>query len=373
MGVSVPLSELDAQALDAALVAAPFIVDGWQRALALLARAGGAIGGELAGLNPREGLVFSVVSGWTPEAMTELARAGGYVSEVNPRIDAVMGATPYAMQSEPDFISEKSRSRSALYEEVLKPYEADLSCVARLGLLGDTQPIMCVLKSSRKGHYEAAEREVLALAMPKLEAAIRLHMAVEQRGAQLAGQAFDTLGAAAFLFDRIGRVISLSQAAADMVRRQDFLRLKHGVLTATDAASNTGLQQAIHRCCRAAAILDASAPVILRGPGGVVVADVAPLPPDGPSFGGGAAAILLVPHSMAREKARAVLAAAFGLTAAEADIAARLSEGSDVQAIAGQRGASVQTVRGQIKTILSKTGARTQAQLVAIIAGITRP
>lgn len=165
----------------------------------------------------------------------------------------------------------------------------------------------------------------------------------------------------------MGRAIALSHTAADVVRRQNCLRLISGVLTAADNRSNTALQSAIHRCCRPTGPLEGPLPAVLRRPNGVVVADIGPVPCEGPSFGAGAAAILVIRRSPSHESLATTIGMAFGLTEAEANIAAQLAQGSDVQAIAGHRHASVQTVRSQLKTILSKTGARSQAQLVALV------
>lgn len=64
----------------------------------------------------------------------------------------------------------------------------------------------------------------------------------------------------------------------------------------------------------------------------------------------------------------AIVAAQFGLTAAEADIAVRLLDGQAIAAIALARGAQRETVRGQVKTVLAKLGARTQGQAIGILA-----
>lgn len=359
-------SESDMRTLDTALVAAPFAADGWQKALALLARTGGAWAGQLIGLHPDDGLVFHVEHGFSPAEMTQLERLGGYLDEVNPRIRAFAAARPHSILSEPDFVTTEERARSALYRDLLAKRDADLSCIAQLRPIGRTKVGMCVLRPQRMGDYDGHERALLQAAMPRLDAAIRLHMAVEQRGAELAARALDTLGAAAFLFDRNGRVIAISDAAAQLAHSQSFLRLKQGALTATDAACDASLQRAIHQVCRPATPLSAPHPVVLRGPSGMIAADLAPLPPDGRAFGNGAMAILVVPRMAAREKARVRIVTAFGLTAAEADITLQLSEGATLRAIAHARRASIQTVRSQLKAILAKSGARTQTQLVAM-------
>jgi DNA-binding CsgD family transcriptional regulator len=57
----------------------------------------------------------------------------------------------------------------------------------------------------------------------------------------------------------------------------------------------------------------------------------------------------------------------FGLSGAETDIALALADGKDIVRIAQLRGVTPHTVRSQLKAIFHKTGARSQAQLVAIV------
>ncbi|WP_417277895.1 hypothetical protein [Celeribacter sp.] len=63
----------------------------------------------------------------------------------------------------------------------------------------------------------------------------------------------------------------------------------------------------------------------------------------------------------------AVLAAAFALTPAEIAVIQRLIKSENIQEIATARGRSVDTIRTQVKTILSKTDTRSQAELIRIV------
>ena len=63
----------------------------------------------------------------------------------------------------------------------------------------------------------------------------------------------------------------------------------------------------------------------------------------------------------------AALKSRFALSGAEIGIALALAEGSDLARIGQLRGVTRHTVRSQLKAIFHKTGARSQAQLVALI------
>jgi DNA-binding CsgD family transcriptional regulator len=71
----------------------------------------------------------------------------------------------------------------------------------------------------------------------------------------------------------------------------------------------------------------------------------------------------------------ALLGVVFGLTAAESRLAAAICEGHDINSAAAAFGVSPLTLRGQLKVVFAKTGARRQAELVARVAqikGMTR-
>lgn len=62
------------------------------------------------------------------------------------------------------------------------------------------------------------------------------------------------------------------------------------------------------------------------------------------------------------------LSQAFDLTDAEIDVARQFFENCDLAAVAALRKVSVHTVRTQMKTILSKTGATSQAELIRLFS-----
>jgi DNA-binding CsgD family transcriptional regulator len=63
---------------------------------------------------------------------------------------------------------------------------------------------------------------------------------------------------------------------------------------------------------------------------------------------------------------------AFGLTQAEARLAAGLAGGAALDEVAAQIGISKETARSQLKAIFAKTGAHRQPELVALLARLAR-
>lgn len=66
------------------------------------------------------------------------------------------------------------------------------------------------------------------------------------------------------------------------------------------------------------------------------------------------------------------LAEAFMLTQAEASIAFAVADGMSIDAMAEARKVSRETIRSQLKSLMSKTGTRRQPELTALLSGILR-
>jgi DNA-binding CsgD family transcriptional regulator len=79
--------------------------------------------------------------------------------------------------------------------------------------------------------------------------------------------------------------------------------------------------------------------------------------------------IILLLTSLAPRRQGAIhLSAAFGLTAAEAKLAARLASGAGIDIAAASLGVSRETARTQLKAVFAKTNTTRQAELTALIA-----
>ena len=82
--------------------------------------------------------------------------------------------------------------------------------------------------------------------------------------------------------------------------------------------------------------------------------------------------LLFVIDPERREEAEALMARAYGLTAAETEVVRAFLDGSSMQAIAACRGRSQATVRTQFQAALGKTGARSQAELMRNALALTQ-
>jgi DNA-binding CsgD family transcriptional regulator len=80
-----------------------------------------------------------------------------------------------------------------------------------------------------------------------------------------------------------------------------------------------------------------------------------------------AAAVLVVDGDSRKEPDLAILRELFSLTPAEARVTGRLALGRSVDEIALETGVSIETVRSQVRSILSKTGTTRQGELISLV------
>ncbi len=93
---------------------------------------------------------------------------------------------------------------------------------------------------------------------------------------------------------------------------------------------------------------------LFRDPGGSDVILVAGLEPVWPPLAG------------------EMLAESYGLSASECEVAGLVADGLSPAVVAKRRGASVATVRTQLKKIMGKTGTKSQVELTALLANVRR-
>ncbi|MFZ5736101.1 MAG: helix-turn-helix transcriptional regulator, partial [Pseudomonadota bacterium] len=85
------------------------------------------------------------------------------------------------------------------------------------------------------------------------------------------------------------------------------------------------------------------------------------------------AILVATPVDRARVPTAEVLQGLFDLTPAEARVARGIGEAQSVDSIASALGVSRETVRSQLKEVLSKTGLSRQQELISLLAGKAIP
>lgn len=161
-----------------------------------------------------------------------------------------------------------------------------------------------------------------------------------------------------------GKVAHLNAAARQLLEHRSPLHIDGGRLLFREAA-----QDAEAALEAALAGRSSGTEWVLVGGGGTraCVVTVTPLP----SGEGGRHALLLVQELPVRDAGHQErLRKLFGLSAAEAAVAAGVAEGATPREIAASRGVAESTVRVQLKSVMRKLGCRRQAEIAARVCGI---
>jgi DNA-binding CsgD family transcriptional regulator len=170
-----------------------------------------------------------------------------------------------------------------------------------------------------------------------------------------------------------GRLIYANSAAEDVLQDGSALQVSHKRLASPNASISNRLVTLIQDASTAAGNGGSSAggaiaiPRDHRLPLTLLIVPFHPARIGTEVQSPPAAAVIFVRDPETPTPAKLALQELFGLTPAEATIAAALAEGKSVEEIASAAGIGLSTVRTQIKRTFVKTSTNRQAQLVTVI------
>jgi DNA-binding CsgD family transcriptional regulator len=180
----------------------------------------------------------------------------------------------------------------------------------------------------------------------------------------------DAIRHAAVAIDHFGFVLDVNPSAEAMFDDSFYVRKRR--LTISDPQSRNSLDALIRQLIAIPAvdaIPDMHPIVIRRGGKRPIIAKVLAVPAAARNLFLGARAIFnLVPVEPKARPDALLLSEAFGLTSAEARLAAALSDGTSLNAAAEELNISRLTARSQLKTVFAKTDTHRQSQLVALVS-----
>ena len=344
---------------------------------------------------------FIALSGLDPRALDDYVAHYAQIDPWNEYLGKLPSGRPIVSQAVMD---DGAFERTEFYSDFLRRYgifHAMGGFVMRSGSLA----FLCGVQRAReRGAFAPADVQRMRVLFPHLERAVRVHRRLVQASGLKDGMtaALDRMPLAAILADRFGRAVWLNRPAEELVRHADGLRLRDGRVEAT---VGNGVSAELRRL-----ILGAAAAVATNG-AGAARPSTAPAA-NGDDLTGAAEAggllqlqrlwplrpltVMVTPlaapgrfadtaldFDLARPTAlllisdpeRAVqlptdhLARTFGLTGAEAKLAAALATGTSLTDYAGAARITIGTARWYLKQALAKTGAHRQSELVRQVIG----
>lgn len=230
-------------------------------------------------------------------------------------------------------------------------------------------PVLTLVNPRKGMAFDEGQLARLQTLTPHLRAATSLRLRLLDRaGAGADEQAvLDASPAACVAIDRHGVVVAANAKAAALGQPGGALRLRQGKLSACEPAADARLKAAIRRAVGGLPRIGAE--VLLPGDA-PVLAVVTPINAENPfveSERARALVHLLTPvtgSNPARTQRR--LRLLFGLSPAAAQVGADLILGATPEVIAETRNRSVNTVRAQVRDILSRTGTRRVSEFQAL-------
>lgn len=223
-----------------------------------------------------------------------------------------------------------------------------------------------------RGPFEDQDLAGLAGLVPHLQQAARLHQHILTLQLREVAwrRSLDAVRAPVALLDVEMRLLAASDAAFEA------LGSPHGAITlgasgrvsARDPWTDARLRRAVELACRTPGQESVLRPSVRTGAPRLALT-VLPLGPDRARRAGGkpCALVSFAPAAEARTvPSEAALAAAFGLTPAEARLGAHLLEGLTPVRIAQLQRVSVNTIKTHLKRLLEKAGVSRQADFVRV-------
>jgi DNA-binding CsgD family transcriptional regulator len=342
-----------------------FVPELWPGVLHDLAQIIDAPGGSLYILNP-EGTQWTVSP--SPSEAAQRAVNEGWLGR-GQFAARLFGARHAGFLVEYDTFTPDELEIEPIYRDFMRPAGFGWGA-GTVFLLPTCEKIFLALnRRYERGPVERAFVEMLDDLRPHLARSVLMSARLQLERARIASETLAALGLPALVFNEQGKVLvanHLIEARTGHVqwRAHDRVSLK-------DRAADQLLRDAISAIDVAGGTVR-SFPVRDAGAEAMMVAHVVPIRLSARDiFVRSAAVLVLTPVTLPQAPPVELVQSLFDLTPAEARVARRLTGGESVEDIAFTGGVSLNTVRTQVRGVLEKTGCHRQAEVVALLGGIT--
>jgi len=228
--------------------------------------------------------------------------------------------------------------------------------------VGGGPGLMIVTRERRQSDFSGRETAEFKLLLQQLGGALALGQRVVAE--RLRSVALDALSLPALIVDQRARLLHANPAALALSARRGVAIVRHR-MALPDLSDRPRFVALAAAACRG---ISGGMPLALSDGKGPLRLRASPLPemlrPPGMTGPFETAALITVRDLEPVPVAAEMLVETLGLTKAEAQVAALLSQGLSGVDVARRRGVSQETVRTQIESIQAKAGARNLRELV---------
>jgi DNA-binding CsgD family transcriptional regulator len=360
-------------ALLGTLYDAPFAPDGWMAALhAVMADFDTPCAAVFVRDETQSGRVDWGVFAGTPEGANEAYRRHFAAKDI--RLPAIRELPPGHVFVDDRAMPFADVLASEIFNELYRPIRMGRSLSVSPLRDRRTASVFSTHRDVAEGSYPDGLVTRFEALVPHITRALQVQrqVALAQQQAGVLKLALDHFPTGVLVVDGEGRVIVQNAAAETLLARSGGpLRLASSRLSARDPTDTAWLATALVAAVRIGQRGGGGLPPVrrLRDGEGHVAVMIVPAWESNPLVLGQEplALVFVAGPSSGPPPALEVLMVQFGLTPMEARVAARLAAGESTEEIAERHRATRETVRQQVKSALSKTGARGQGQLIGLV------
>jgi len=230
---------------------------------------------------------------------------------------------------------------------------------------------LAIQRTPQEGAFERRDKLVLAQLVPRLTETATLSTLVGRVALTGMTHALDLIHQPALALDRLGFVLDVNAAAEEIFDDEIWVANRRLIIGNSRARAEYDTFLDRLRATPDTFVLTADPLVIRREAKPPILIRVYPIggPARGPFMG---ARVLLVIQDLARKPlaTRDDLQKAFGLSPAEARLAAQIAAGISIEKAAEILGIARETARNQLKSVFAKTDTHRQSELVALLSKI---
>jgi DNA-binding CsgD family transcriptional regulator len=343
-----------------------FISEKWPVVLHELAELGGAKGGGLFTANQD-------VSNWTSsETLLETMQAfvAGKVLQGMGQRPRVFEKGQHGFITEQDIFTDEELDNHPLYRDFLRPKGLGWSARTAVRMPTGDNIIVTLERSLSDGPIKPEQLAAINTLRPHLARAALMSARLQLERAKAAADALAMIGLPALLFDHHARVLGANELIEKL---PDFIVFRaHERVALRDTRANMLFMQAVAAAAKREHQFPLSFSVCDNEGIAKHVAHVIPICGQSQDVFIRTTGILtLTPVSAPQMPAADLVQSLFDLTPAEARVARHVARGETIDAFAETNAVSINTVRAQLKNVLAKTGCHRQAEVAALLSGLT--
>jgi DNA-binding CsgD family transcriptional regulator len=271
-------------------------------------------------------------------------------------------------------ITEREKDQHIYYDWHGKWSDTRFRLVGQMSIAPQVQAGIALHRAKRSGRYEAPEVEQLSFLHGHLARALTIGLRLGSVGSLQSGitELLDRNPVAVLLLDEFSRLVYANRSASAMPLNNDGVRLSSDGIVADNKAVNDALQALISEALSPTGAMRAPPQVVRiprasgKRPYCVFVSKVGPQHSALSTYKPAVCVIITDPDDQRRPPLQSIQAA-FGLTPAEARLAAILSTGADLRVAADEIRITYGTARARLAQIYLKTDTRRQGELIHLL------